>query len=235
MQKFSSTLIKINKFTDTISEFVFKIDSKISFIPWQFVMMEIANWAKVSPKRAYSVVSYKSEIDELTLCIDNVNWVWTAWIFNLKEWDKVNFIWPMGNFNLKNEAEQIYFFATWIWLPPIKCLVETLLNPSWKGGLGGFKSTTIFFWTRYKKDIYYEQWMKDLANKYPNFKYEICLSREEISWYHHWYITNKIVDEKIDFTNAEVYYCGSVPVRDDLKAKLLNQGLLDNRFFSEAF
>lgn len=239
MQKFSSNLVKINKFTDTISEFEFKVDKKLDFKPGQFVMMEITNWSKISPKRAYSVVSYKSETDELILCIENVNWIWTTWIFNLKEWDTVNFIWPIGNFNMKNDANEIYFFATWIWLPPIKCLIETVLShcEEWneKAIQTPLKQINLLFWTRHRKDIYYEEWMQNLANKFPNFKYEICLSREEVSWYHHWYITNKIKEEEIDFSNSEVYYCGSIPVKDNLKSQILTQWLPENRFYCEAF
>jgi hypothetical protein len=33
MKKFSSKLVKINKFTETISEFVFELNTKINFIP----------------------------------------------------------------------------------------------------------------------------------------------------------------------------------------------------------
>ena len=229
MKKINSTLEKISKFTEDVSEFVFKLEENMDFIPWQFVMIEINNWDEKPVKRAYSVVSYEKESNKLVLCIKNVDWVWTKWIFKLKKWDAVTIFWALWHFTLKNEKQTLYYFATWIWLPPIICLLRQVLAKE------SDKKIKLLFWLRYKNDIYYENELNDLKNKHSNFSYEICLSREKIEWFYHWYITKKILDEQVIWQNSECYYCGSVDVCKDLRTKLIELWLDQKSFYSEAF
>lgn len=229
MKKINSILINITKFTEDVSEFIFKLEDKIDFIPWQFLMMNINNWDIKTVKRAYSVVSYDSKNDILILCIKNINWIWTKWIFSLNIWDKVEFTWPFWHFFVKNEKNNLFFFATWIWLPPILCLLEDIFNKWVK------KNIKLFFWLRNNNEIYYKNSIDKLVEKNWNFSYEICLSRENIEWFYNWYITKRIFDENIDWKDVECYYCWSVDIARDLRLKL-NELWVENKYFSsEAF
>lgn len=229
MNILNSTLIAISKFTDDVSEFTFKLEWKMDLIPGQFVMMDIDNGSEKRITRAYSVKSYDGQSDELGLCIKNVNWVWTSWIFGLWLWDKVVFSWPFGHFTLRCHKDILYFFATWIWMPPIIYFLNDLF---WKWTN---KTVRLIFWVRCESDIYYEDYLKELSKKHTNFSYEICLSREWKKWYYHWYITKKIFEENVDWSNAEWYYCGSVPILKDLKEKLIGLWMDKKSFFKEAF
>ncbi len=229
MNTLNSKLISIIKFTNDVSEFTFRLEWKMDFIPGQFVMMDIDNGNEKKVKRAYSVKSYDKKNDELVLCIKNVNWVWTSWIFDLKLFDTVVFSWAFGHFKLRGEKNVLYFFATWIWMPPIICFLDDIFK-KWIS-----KTVRLIFWVRYESDIYYEDYFKKLSEKYSNFSYEICLSRENKKWYYNWYITKKIFEENIDWSHAEWYYCGSISIVKDLQSKLIELGMDSKSFFKEAF
>lgn len=233
MEKIKAKILEINKQTADISEFIIKLEKEINFHPWQFIMMDIENWDEKMKKNAYSVTSYDKNSWILVLLIKFTWWIWTSWLWERKIWDDLSVYWWLGHFSVKWNKDNLIFFATWIWLPPLVCMLDDLFkNPSanfWKR-----KNVKLFFWTRKKEDIYYQDFLENLKEKNPNFSYEICLSREEWYWFH-WYIIHHPDLENIDFENSEVYYCWSVPVVKDLKEKLFSLGLNKKSFFSEAF
>ena len=110
-------------------------------------------------------------------------------------------------------------------------MLEQLFDELWIND----KKVVLFFGLRYKKDIYYLEFLERLKNKYKNFSFQICLSREHIQWFYDWYITKIIEEEVADWWNAEAYYCWSVSIRKELQEKLMTFGLDRKNFFSEAF
>ena len=229
MKKIKAVIKEVKALTEDISQFVFVLDGNLEFKPWQFVMIEIENWDEKPVKRAYSVVSYNSDTNELVLCIQNVNGIWTTWLFSLSSWDEVSLMWSFGHFVLHNDKPNIYFFATWIWMPPIKCLLEELFR-IWTD-----KTVHLYFGLRYEKDIYYKDFLDGLVKNHSNFSYDICISREDVKWCYSGYVTKKIYEDDIDWQNSEAYYCWSVPVSKDLKQKTLELWLEKSCFYSEAF
>lgn len=230
MEKINAKILKINQLTENVSEFILELKKEIPFKAGQFVMIDIENWDEKIKKNAYSVSSYDKKSWKLILLIKYTWGIWTSWLWTKKSWENLSIYWAIWHFWIKLKKENFIFFATWIWLPPFICMLENLfLQLNWEN-----KKVQLFFWVREKKDIYYLDFLENLSKKYPNFSYEICLSREKWFWFN-WYITEHPEFKNINFEESEVYYCGSVPVSKSLKEKLFSLGLEKKLFFSEAF
>lgn len=214
MNKVKAILSSTKNLTKTVREFTLTLSEPLNFKPWQFIMIDIPP----NIKRAYSVVSYSQ--NTMILCIEYTWWIWTTYLHWLNAGAEIELSGPFWNFLFRWVEPNIYFFATWIWLPPIRCLIENATK------LG--KAFHLFFGHRYLEEVYY----KDFLDTIPH---TLCLSREETANNYHGYITQIIYDHKINFQNAEVYYCGSVKVCKDLKEKCFQLWLDKKKFYSEAF
>lgn len=207
LQKFK--LIEKINLTHNVFEMVFDWKNDLEMKPWQFITFLLDNiwW------RAYSILKIdwnkiiliikKRELDEWW------RW-WSKLICELNIWEELKWVWPAGHFTLKENYLNKLFIWTWTWLVPLYNMIVSELEKNQKN------KVKFIFWVREENDIFYINELEKLQNKYPNFKFEIYISRvKDLHKYqnihpnlkiHSWYNTNNLTKYNISEFN-EVYIC----------------------------
>ena len=225
---YDSEIVKIEDETPSTKRFWVKVhgEEPINFKAGQFVTMDLP----ISDKRLKRWRSYSIANAPDTegckrigiLCGESRRKYWAGQSFYLKKRRKehaIRFKGPDGAFTLKEPLDNrdIVLICTGTGVAPFRSMILDIVNRNIP-----FKSIHLIFGTRFEKDILYRQEFEELAQKVPNFRYDIALSREE-NWtgtkgYVHDVYTKIYAEKRPD---VDFYICGWSNMIDDVVAKLL--------------
>ncbi|MEK7673044.1 MAG: FAD-dependent oxidoreductase [Patescibacteria group bacterium] len=219
-------------FTHDVTELTFETADQLTFESGQFVTFKVTD--KMPPCfRAYSISSCpKAENNRFSTCIKVVpEGRGSNWLNNLNIDDTVEFMGPNGKFLFKNNGKNSVFVATGTGITPFKSMIETELLKGNKNKL------QLLFGVRYVKDIFYEEFFKDLAAKYPNFTYEFTVSRPENDEWHGstGRVSNILETMPLELANTEVYICGLKEMINDVTEILKTRGMPPDSINSEKY
>jgi CDP-4-dehydro-6-deoxyglucose reductase len=201
-------------------------NTDFNIIPGQYVDM-------VSPsnvKRSYSIANNVTN-NLIELHIKKViNGEFSKyWFDDAKPDDLLRIKGPHGTFFLRESKKDIIFLATGTGIAPVQSMLDSLDKSKNIDDLsiyllwGGRKSTDLYI---------------DFSNKYKNLnlKYIPVLSRPDSNWHGKvGYIHNVLIEEKLNLENYNVYACGLDQMISDANKLLIQNGLKNNSFFSDAF
>ncbi|MCD5383017.1 FAD-dependent oxidoreductase [Candidatus Gracilibacteria bacterium] len=249
MKKFQAKILEINKKTADISEFILGISEKMDFKNGQFLTIGIPhkkilerNGEKIVKdvvlKRAYSIVEIQD--GKIKLWIKNVNGIGTKFLFSQKIGNELNIAGSFGNFFVKGDEENLIFMATGIGVPPIISHLKQVFEGEKKFFEG--KKILFLYGVREKKDFFFEEILKKFSSENKNFSYKIFFSREEKNFsdeekkfFEKGYFTKIFEDKNFPFQNSEFYFCGSVPLKDEILGILKERGIDEEKFVFEAY
>ncbi|KKU11122.1 MAG: 2Fe-2S iron-sulfur cluster binding domain protein 3 [Parcubacteria group bacterium GW2011_GWA1_45_7] len=201
-----------------------------SFIPGQYVTMKIPP----SLFRCYSIFSTPGFLPSWEIFVDIApGGPGTTYIRNLKKGDIVETIKPTGFFTCQKDRHTNFIFAaTGCGLAPYKSMIECLLDsPS--------NPNIVFLWgLRSEKDVVLRNIFDDWTKKYPNFRYEIVLSRPTKKWIgKQGHVNVFIVDETRKFpeTETSVYLSGNSDFVEQNFAELKKIGFPKDSIHSESY
>jgi ferredoxin-NADP reductase len=218
----NGTIEKIIEIAPNVKSFTLQVDEVaiFDFVPGQFITLDLP----VSEKRLYRWRSYSIASNPnkniIELCIvRNPTGLATTYLFdNVHIGDKLKFKGPEGGFVLKeNLQSDIVLIATGTGVAPFRSMLQNLLIQN------RFEHNIhLIFGTRYKTGVLYEKEFKSLAAKYPNFKYDVALSKEVAEGYHHGYLHDLYLKKYEDNTpNTQFYICGWSSMIDECVANLI--------------
>lgn len=215
-------LTKIDEFSDSVRNFHFEFQEKprFDFIPGQFVIVEVPKDGEKPVKKPYSISSPPYWKDKIELCIKRVDGGYVSnWFFQLKVGDRIEFTGPKGVFKIKEPIpDHLIFAATGSGIAPLRAQFHELLHQGYTGRI------SLVFGNRYEDEILYEEELKSLAKKYPNFEYIPVISRPKEWQGEKGYVQDIIRKNFSNPEGIEVYICGLIPMVNDLKACLLEVG-----------
>ena len=90
------------------------------------------------------------------------------------------------------------------------------------------RKATYFFGARSKEDLFYTEELKDLARRYPHFRYVPALSEPKPTdqWEGEVGLITQVVERCVgDGSNAEAYLCGPQPMIDASLRVLTGKGM----------
>ncbi|MFA7685959.1 MAG: hypothetical protein WCX95_04125, partial [Candidatus Gracilibacteria bacterium] len=95
----------------------------------------------------------------------------------------------------------------------------------------------LLFGVRYIKDLFYTDLFQKLATKFPNFTYEITVSRpEKDNWNgNKGRVTSLLENRQIDTTNTEAYLCGLKDMLTEVTSILESKGLSPEKIHLEQY
>jgi CDP-4-dehydro-6-deoxyglucose reductase len=221
---------KISRITeDAIRlELRFPPNTILLYNPGQYV-----NLFRGELKRSYSIANAFANDEGLTFFIKKygVGLMSKYWFEEAKINDLLRVEGPLGSFFLRNsENENIVFLATGTGVAPIKAILEWINKNA-----HSFKSKKIWFFygVRYDHDLYWDPFGLDAI---PNFTFVPVLSRPSNRWSGETgYVQEVVIKCNINLSKADVYACGSSAMIEAAKGRLVQNGLDDKRFFSDAF
>ncbi|MFZ2430087.1 MAG: FAD-binding oxidoreductase [Lutibacter sp.] len=199
--------------------------------PLNFMAGQYVNVIKGNIKRSYSIGNSSNKNTGIELFIKKYpgGLLSQYWFNEAKINDLLRIEGPRGTFFLRNNAshKNIIFLATGTGIAPVKSILESIAGLS-----EGFKNKNVYvFWgVKYGKDLF---WTPENLNF--NIKYFPVLSREKTPSAEAGHIQDVLLSKNIDLKESIVYACGSNDMIHEAKNKLIENGLADFNFYSDAF
>ncbi len=223
--------VKINKI-EKLTEDVIKIE--LRFPPTQklhFLAGQYVNVIKGNIKRSYSIGSTSNENNSIELFIKKYpgGLLSNYWFNQVKVNDLLRIEGPRGTFFIRNNStiKNIIFLATGTGIAPVKSILETL---SKRIEDLTDKNIYLFWGVKYFNDLF---WTPEKLGL--NINYFPVLSREKIPALENGYVQNVLLTKNMELSESIIYACGSNDMILEAKNKLIENGLPDHNFYSDAF
>jgi ferredoxin-NADP reductase len=227
-QKYTAEVMKNKQVNerDYIVDLKLLAPNEISFTPGQFVSMTVAE----NTNRAYSICSDPKQTHFIAITVTILeDGVGSEFIKNLIAGDTVEFIGPSGRFHLtKPYSEEILFVCTGAGIAPFIPMLTQLRDDNCMSKM------KLYFGVRNMNQLLFMDFLEDCKSNLADFKYEICLSRENGRHdKNDGYVTEyfKIDDVAI----AHIYVCGHPEMINDMTQKLSELGVPNEHIFTEKF
>lgn len=179
-------------------------------------------------KRYYSIASSPQEDDFIFYVTTMPGGPGSQFFEKINVGDKADIIGPMGKFTYKENADAC-FIATGTGVAPLISIIKDEL-------LKGNKSQLyLLYGVRYEDNVMVEPLLRDLSEKYPNFKYDITVSRPTETWHG---LRGRVTAhlENINTSIFQNYYlCGVKDMVMDVKGVLKSRGIDQTSIFSELY
>jgi len=151
----------------------------------------------------------------------------SSYIFNLKPGDKVMVSGPYGEFFAKETEREMMYVGGGAGMAPMRSHIFDLLKTQ-------RTKRKISFWygARSKREMFYDEEFKALAEEFPNFSYHVALSDplKEDNWEGPVGFIHQVVQDKYLFNHEapediEYYMCGPPMMVDAVDSMLYNMGV----------
>lgn len=197
-------------------------EEQISFIPGQFVVMDLPIGEKRLDRwRSYSIANTANDKNIFEFCIVRVpNGPATRYLFEETGiGTQIKMKYPAGNFTVIHDLDkELVLLCTGTGVAPFRSMLAHIRENRLK-----FHKIHLIFGTRYEKDILYRDEFEAYANEHKNFTYSIALSRENFNGYqgyvHNLYLD--LYDRPIE--NRQFYICGWQNMIDEAANNLINK------------
>ena len=222
---FPAKIQEIKNITDSLIEVKLRLPPNVNF---NFLPGQYENIIKGSIRRSYSIANNPIFGEYLEFIIKNYsNGIMSNYWFNeAKKNDVLRIQGPQGTFFLRNSLNKvIIFLATGTGIAPIKSILEKIASENMDN-----KQILLFWGGRYSESLF----LDSLPLIGDNF-YKV-VSRPNENWKGHiGYIQDILLSVKKDLSDCVVYACGSNEMIASSKELLINNGLKEADFFSDAF
>jgi len=180
-------------------------------------------------RRSYSIASTGSAEKLLELHIRQVpgGAMSQYWFEQAKENDLLRLNGPLGTFFLREpEGCDLIFLATGTGIAPIKAMLESLslrLNQP--------RSISVYWGGRVRDDLYWDTRLIEVDHSFTP-----VLSRADKLWSGaRGHVQDVLLQRDIDWKQAVVYACGSETMIHSARTQLIESGLAERKFYSDAF
>jgi CDP-4-dehydro-6-deoxyglucose reductase len=220
---YNGKIVKITDETPTVKRFYVEIQDleNFDFRAGQFVTMDLPIGEKRLQRwRSYSIASAPEGNLSLEFCIGRLDGgLGTTYLFEEATIGTLlKFKGPDGNFCLpENDQNDVVMICTGTGVAPFRSMLHDVFSKGEKE-----KKFHLIFGCRYEKDILYKTELEDLAEKFPNFTYDIALSREKVANCHHGYVHDLYLKKyEHQHQNVNFMLCGWSAMIDDAVANLI--------------
>lgn len=219
------TLVEKKYLTQDVFELVYESENDFEIIPGQFITFLLP---KTWFARAYSVL-YK-EAKKVYFIIKRLKngRGGSKEICDYEEGVVLRGVWPTGHFIDSKKINNKLYIATGTGMVPLYYLVKDLLSKWLRNPL------KIILGNRNLKDLYFIPELQDLKNQFPNFDFEIFLSRENSPGFQMGYVWDFLTQENIQHFE-EFYICGNPNMVDEVENKLTEAWVSKENIFREKY
>ena len=206
-----------------------EFDGIYSFEAGQFVSIRVSPEGE---RRSYSIANKPGE-NEIELLVDvSPMGVGSKFMLGLEEGEEVEMLGPLGGFVVGGVEVRQLFIGTGCGIVPLRSMVLDLLENK-----KSTKEIRLFWGLRHEEDVFYwKDEFEKLEKEHRNFKFLLTLSQGGEKWRDKkGYVTEWVEKEIADFSDWEVYICGSMEVMKDISGKLVTGGVKEERIYSERF
>lgn len=206
---------------------------RIEFRAGQYISLKINDKGE---RRSYSLASTPDDYHGFHLLAEIIpGGKGSAYLSELKPGEVVEVLGPLGQFAIKNIESHVkrLFVATGSGIVPIYSMINDLLINKKESG------QIRFHWgMRNQQDLFFVDNLSRLEESYPNFVFDIVLSKPEESWE---LCTGHVQDcLKRDFSGEtlvgwEAYVCGAPEKTESISTSLEELGIIRENIHHEKF
>jgi CDP-4-dehydro-6-deoxyglucose reductase len=204
---------------------------RLQFLAGQYIEFIL----KDGQRRSFSIANAPHDSDFIQVHLRVIpNGTFTNFVANdLQEKAILRLEAPFGSFFLRDESEKpIIFMATGTGIAPIKGIIEHMLHHNIQ------RDIHLYTGARNLPDLYLHDLCEKWAAHTPLLRYTPVLSKPQPS--DEWqgqtgYVQDAVLRDFSDLSGYQVYACGSPNMIDSASASLMNNGLPEDAFFSDAF
>lgn len=209
-------LLDKKKLTHDLLELRFSRPTSFEFLAGQFVQFQVPNGERIV-RRSYSIASTPADA-ELEFCVKLLpDGVAANHFLQMPLGSSINLVGPAGRFTCTSERD-CFFVATGAGLAPIMAQIKYLLENS-----GVTDRLTLLFGARSSEDIFWQNRLDDLARRFPNFSYQLTLSRPAEDWSGlSGHVTRHFPEILV---GQDFYLCGSLAMVQEARGLLLSGGV----------
>lgn len=213
---YQSKILKKNYLNKDIIYFQIERPTNYTFAPGQFLQTIFTD-----VKRSYSIFSKPSE-KTLDLCIEILEDGIASKIFkDIEVGEEIIISQPMGFFTIDEQDTERTYIATGTGFAPIYTMIKTALE-DYKHK----SSIYLIFGLRFEENLFYQKELEELAKKYPNFGFDITLSKPGETWYGMNGRVSAHIEEKIlPRKESSMYICGNPEMVKDVRKLLIDNGV----------
>ena len=201
--------------------------SPFTFLPGQYVDVIAAHGVR----RSYSIANAPRADKQLELHVREVpgGAMSRYWFGQAKPADLLRLNGPLGTFFLRDlGGKDLVFLATGTGIAPVKSMLEALPDLCQEDQP---RSVSVYWGGRAPEDMYWRP-----ESPASTFRFEQVLSRAGPDWQGaRGHVQDAFVADMPDLQRTVVYACGSDTMIHSARSRLLELGLSDNAFHSDAF
>jgi CDP-4-dehydro-6-deoxyglucose reductase len=204
---------------------------RLEFVPGQFTSFTDMIAGK-EITRAYSLASAPSGTNRFELCLNRVEpGHLSPRLFDMRPGDRIEMRQPLGQFVLRQRAPRdSIFIATGTGIAPFRSMLQAHLNAS-------SPAFTLLFGVRYESHLLYSEELKEMALRYPHFRFWPTLTRPEAGWKGRQGRVQTHLAEAIGEKRGDLdfYLCGLKEMVNDVRAVLKGLGFDRKQIFYEKY
>lgn len=224
VQTFTADVARIEDLTHDVRviEVRLREPGVISFEAGQFVSFKIEKDGLRFPlTRVYSIASPPSRNSELELLFNRVpDGPGSSFLFGLRVGDTISFDGPAGTFVVRDYPDRdLLFVATGTGIAPLRSMLQAKLRePS--------RPIRLLWGLRSEPDLYYQDELRTLADRHPQFSFQVTLSRPLADWTGATgYVQELVRAEVNNVDHLAVYVCGNSAMIKEVVAILRSLGV----------
>lgn len=222
-----SKVDKITALIPNVIELQLRMPPQSNF---KYLSGQYINIIKGDYKRSYSIANSNSTSNLVFFIKNYEGGRFSNYLFNeAKINDLLRIEGPIGTFFYrKTSKKNIVFLATGTGIAPVKAMLEQM-DENHSDLID--KNIYLFFGGRTEEDLFWKP-------KFTNIKVEFIpvLSRSNDNWNGaKGYVQDAVLAKEIDLTDSVFYACGSENMIKDSRELVVNNGLSEDAFYSDAF
>ena len=210
--------------------------ARIQFQGGQYLIMKVPG---MEERRNYSIASEPAQDHSVEILVDiSPGGDGSLYLASLSPGDEAEFMAPAGVFvvadpesELGRAEEKLLFVATGSGISSIRSQILDLLQTKKD------KREMYLHWgMRYVEDLFWEEEFRGLAEFFPNFHFDLVLSRPPRQWsLCSGYVTHCVAEHHKDFSKIGVYLCGNGQMLVDMTTLLTERGIQKEHIHTEKF
>lgn len=222
-----SKVDKITALIPNVIELQLRMPPQSNF---KYLSGQYINIIKGDFKRSYSIANSNSTSNLVFFIKNYEGGRFSNYLFNeAKINDLLRIEGPIGTFFYRKTGKKnIVFLATGTGIAPVKAMLEQM-DENHSDLID--KNIYLFFGGRTEEDLFWKP-------KFTNIKVEFIpvLSRSNDNWNGaKGYVQDAVLAKEIDLTDSVFYACGSENMIKDSRELVVNNGLSEDAFYSDAF
>lgn len=213
-------LIRTRPLSGRVSHFVFQ--APFAHEAGQYLALS-AQISGTTAKRYYSIASPPRPDQQIHLCIQH-DGDFGGHLRGLRPGDAVACSTPAGTMRLLDPGHPAVYFAAGTGVAPLRAILLTQLtaNP--------LAQATLVLVARHSRDLLYSDEFEELASRHGGFRFLPTVSGEDAGWRGRRGRAAAHVDEALaGRSGLDAYFCGQRDMVDDLRQRLAEAGIPDER------